>query len=74
MSQKALFLTKAHGAWKVNNRTIPTPGPGELVVKIQSTALNPVDWKVQGEPTSPSRGACMLLGASGAFPLYISYL
>ena len=23
------------------------PGPGELVVKIHASALNPVDWKIQ---------------------------
>ena len=25
----------------------PTPGPGEILVKVQATSLNPVDWKIQ---------------------------
>ncbi|KAH6990011.1 hypothetical protein EDB80DRAFT_587413 [Ilyonectria destructans] len=43
----------------------PTPGPGEVVVRPQSYALNPVEWKVQ---------YCIGLGlnnpAFGAFQLY----
>ncbi|GJJ11937.1 hypothetical protein Clacol_006175 [Clathrus columnatus] len=45
--QKALILPKKHGEFEVGLVDIPTPGPGELLVKIQSTALNPVDWKIQ---------------------------
>ncbi|PAV17231.1 GroES-like protein [Pyrrhoderma noxium] len=44
--QKALFIQEPRGEWKVGTKAIPTAKPGELVVKIQATALNPVDWKV----------------------------
>ena len=44
-SQKALFLSGVNGTWSVGERPVPKPGPGEVVVKIHSTALNPVDWK-----------------------------
>jgi NADPH:quinone reductase-like Zn-dependent oxidoreductase len=42
--QKALFLSGINGTWSIGERAIPKPGPGELLVKIHSTALNPVDW------------------------------
>ncbi|KAI5115304.1 hypothetical protein M0805_005593 [Coniferiporia weirii] len=46
--QKALFLqTPVNGEWVVGPRGIPKAGPGELVVKIHATALNPVDWKIR---------------------------
>lgn len=48
MSQKALLLLEAQGKFEVGTRPIPKPGPGELLVKIKATALNPVDWKIQG--------------------------
>ncbi|KII89535.1 hypothetical protein PLICRDRAFT_41165 [Plicaturopsis crispa FD-325 SS-3] len=45
--QKALWLTAKQGALEVGPNDIPTPGKGELLVKIFATALNPVDWKIQ---------------------------
>ncbi|KAF7789614.1 hypothetical protein EIP86_000560 [Pleurotus ostreatoroseus] len=45
--QKALFLVEAKGAFAVQQTDIPKPGPGELVVEIHATSLNPVDWKIQ---------------------------
>jgi len=45
--QKALILPSKQGAFVVGDFAVPTPGPGQLLVKIQSTGLNPVDWKVQ---------------------------
>jgi NADPH:quinone reductase-like Zn-dependent oxidoreductase len=43
--QKALFLSGVGGNWFLGEREIPKPGPGQLLVKIHSTALNPFDWK-----------------------------
>ncbi|TFK53688.1 GroES-like protein [Heliocybe sulcata] len=45
--QKALFLKEKQGAWEVSATSIPKPGAGDLLVKIEATALNPVDWKIQ---------------------------
>ncbi|KAI0326573.1 GroES-like protein [Cubamyces sp. BRFM 1775] len=47
MTQKALFLPAEHGEWQLGDFQIPTPGPKDILVKIMSTALNPIDWKFQ---------------------------
>ncbi|KAJ3557464.1 hypothetical protein NM688_g1456 [Phlebia brevispora] len=44
--QKSLFLFRRGGEFAVQLTDIPTPGPGELLVEIHATALNPADWKV----------------------------
>ena len=46
-SQKALLLDAKFGKFVVGTIPVPKPGPGEILVKIQAAALNPVDWKVQ---------------------------
>ncbi|OCH90831.1 GroES-like protein [Obba rivulosa] len=46
-SQKALFLTDKHGDWVVNTTDVPAPDRGQLLVRIEATALNPVDWKIR---------------------------
>ena len=45
--QKALFLLTPKGQLAVQEKDIPEPGPGEVVVQIYATALNPVDWKIK---------------------------
>ncbi|KAG6879795.1 hypothetical protein C0992_011593 [Termitomyces sp. T32_za158] len=47
MTQKALLLETLQGNFVVGSRTIPKPGPGQLLVKVFATGLNPVDWKIQ---------------------------
>ncbi|KII89451.1 hypothetical protein PLICRDRAFT_53878 [Plicaturopsis crispa FD-325 SS-3] len=44
--QKALWLKSKQGAFEVGPKDIQQPGPGELLVKVLATALNPVDWKI----------------------------
>lgn len=46
-SQKALFLPTEGGALELGARAIPKPGPKDLLVKIEATALNPIDWVLQ---------------------------
>lgn len=59
-TQKALYLESARGAWRVGTNDVPTPAPGsdELLVRVESSALNPVDWKVHdydfGVPSYPA--------------------
>ncbi|KAF7789923.1 hypothetical protein EIP86_000871 [Pleurotus ostreatoroseus] len=45
--QKAFFLLEKHGTYAVGQNDILKPGPGELLVEIHSTSLNPVDWKIK---------------------------
>ena len=49
MSNKplALFLESKGGNWIVDEADILEPGPGEIRVKIEAAALNPLDWKIR---------------------------
>jgi NADPH:quinone reductase-like Zn-dependent oxidoreductase len=41
--QKVLWFSELGGPFQIATREIPRPGPGCLLVKIESCALNPVD-------------------------------
>ena len=46
-SQQALWLTAKQGVFAVQPTTKYEPGPGEVLVRVEACALNPVDWKIQ---------------------------
>ncbi|KAF8988415.1 hypothetical protein BDQ17DRAFT_1547847 [Cyathus striatus] len=45
--QKALLLPAKFGDFVVETIDVPKPGPGDVLIKIYTTALNPMDWKIQ---------------------------
>ncbi|KAJ3545786.1 hypothetical protein NMY22_g2299 [Coprinellus aureogranulatus] len=45
--QKALLLKEKFGDFAVGEVAVPKPGKDEVLVKIYSTALNPLDWKLR---------------------------
>ena len=46
-TQQALWLPGIGQDFVIGSREIDAPGPGELLVKLISSALNPLDWKLQ---------------------------
>ncbi|KAG5637952.1 hypothetical protein H0H81_002480 [Sphagnurus paluster] len=46
-TQKALFIESKQGPLKLGRRSIPIPGPGQLLVRVEAAGLNPADWKIQ---------------------------
>ncbi|THU82333.1 GroES-like protein [Dendrothele bispora CBS 962.96] len=48
MSQEALLLESKFGSFKVATFPRPTSAlAGEILIKVQASALNPIDWKVR---------------------------
>ncbi|KAH7907118.1 chaperonin 10-like protein [Hygrophoropsis aurantiaca] len=45
--QTALWIHAKRAAFTLGPNTIPSPGLGEILVRLHSIALNPVDWKFQ---------------------------
>ena len=45
-TQRALIIERHPGPFVVGTVPVYTPGPGQLLIKIHSAALNPADWKV----------------------------
>jgi NADPH:quinone reductase-like Zn-dependent oxidoreductase len=46
-TQTALVLPDKFAAFKLETITVPRPGPGEVLVKIRSVGMNPMDWKAR---------------------------
>lgn len=49
--QLALIIPSKQATFTVAGRKIPKPGPGEVLVKLQATALNPSDAKIHQNGT-----------------------
>lgn len=49
--QLALIIPSKQATFTVASRKIPKPGPGEVLVKLQATALNPFDAKIHRDGT-----------------------
>ena len=47
VKQKALLLLEKQGDFAVREIDVPKPEPGEILVEVRATGLNPVDWKIQ---------------------------
>ena len=45
-SYKALVVTAPLGEYVVKSVPLPTPGPGQLLVKVAGAALNYIDYKL----------------------------
>ena len=41
--QKVLWVSEKGGPYQIAHREVPRPGPGFVLVKVESCALNPVD-------------------------------
>lgn len=46
MTTMEAFVTDGKGSGSIKSVPRPTPGPGEILVKIHHAALNPGDWKI----------------------------
>lgn len=44
--QKALWLPNIGAEFTLGTNEIPEPGPGEVLVKLEASALNPLDVKI----------------------------
>jgi NADPH:quinone reductase-like Zn-dependent oxidoreductase len=53
--QKALWLQEERAEFELGAKPIDTPGPGELLVKVEATALNPVGVAMDARRTFHSR-------------------
>lgn len=65
-TQKALILLEERGAFNVQDIEIPKPGPGELLVEVISTGLNPIDWFLQAYGLEFIQGYPLVLGCDSA--------
>jgi len=64
--QKVLIVEKAKSPFVLFTMPIPKPGPGEILVKVQAAAINPVDAIIQALDMVPNIQYPAILGADVA--------
>ena len=45
--QKALVVPEVRAPFKVTAFEVPKPTTGEVLVRVEAAALNPIEWKIQ---------------------------
>lgn len=65
-TQKALWLPKVGAEFTLGKNEIPEPGPGEVLVKLEASALNPLEWKIQQSGFTMLKEYPAILGVDGA--------
>ncbi|QRV98328.1 Zinc-binding dehydrogenase [Ceratobasidium sp. AG-Ba] len=63
--QKATIVFEEHGPEQVGTRSIPSPGPKQVLVKLTAAAVNPIDWKAR-EYSHIAQEYPLVLGTDGA--------
>jgi NADPH2:quinone reductase len=56
---RALDIRRYRAPMKMMERSRPEPGPGELLVRVRTAGVNPIDYKIRD-------GACRWFGYSGS--------
>ena len=46
-TQKVLYLQSKFGSFEVSSAEVSPPATDEVLIRVESTSLNPVDWKIQ---------------------------
>ncbi|KAJ6581009.1 GroES-like protein [Mycena capillaripes] len=68
--QNSLAILYKGGPFMIIQHAIPTPGPGDLLIRVEGAGLNPVEWKVQKgvfDANLITDGDCpVFLGTDGA--------
>jgi NADPH:quinone reductase-like Zn-dependent oxidoreductase len=60
MANKASWIPAPTAPCAVGDAETPTPGPGELLVKIRSIAFSPIEAKIQKYVISPGHSPLVL--------------
>ena len=44
--QKVLYLQSKFGSFAISSAEVSSPATDEVLIRVESTSLNPVDWKM----------------------------